>query len=138
MTINVSPSLVFNGQAREAFEFYRSVFGGELSLNEFGPMGQEAGFPPDAIMHAQLVTAAGWSLMGDDSTKPGDEVVRGGSTIMVWGDDQATLEQQFAKLADGGTVGTQLEKQFWGDTYGDLTDKYGIGWGFNIGPARDA
>lgn len=138
MTSQVSPSLVFNGQAREAFDFYKSVFGGELSLNEFGPMAEESGFPAEAIMHAQLVTEAGWSLMGDDSTLPGDEVVRGGSTIMVWGDDQATLEQQFAKLAESGTIGQPLEKQFWGDVYGDVTDRYGIQWGFNISPAGTA
>ncbi|MFV0532072.1 MAG: VOC family protein [Cumulibacter sp.] len=96
MTIQVSPTLVFNGQARAAFEFYRTVFGGELSLNEFGPMGADAGFPSDALLHAQLTTAAGWTLMGDDSTKPGDTVVRGGSSIMVWGDDQGELERQFA------------------------------------------
>ena len=135
MTIQVSPTLVFNGQAREAFEFYQSVFGGELSLNEFGPMGEESGFPPEAIMHAQLVTDAGWSLMGDDSTLPGDDVVRGGSSIMVWGEDQADIEQQFAKLSEGGTVNTPLEKQFWGDVYGDLKDKFGIQWGFNISPS---
>lgn len=135
MPSNVSPSIVFNGQARQAFEFYQSVFGGELSLNEFGPMGEEGGFPADALMHVMLTTDAGWSLMGDDSTLPGDEVVRGGSTIMVWGDDEPALSAQFAMLAEGGTIDNPLEKQFWGDTYGDLVDKFGIRWGFNITPA---
>lgn len=135
MTIKVSPYLVFNGQTRDAFEFYKSVFGGELAMNEFGPMGAEGGFAPEAIMHAQLDTDAGWSLMGSDSTKPEDEVVRGGSSIMIWGEDQAALEQQFAKLSEGGTVGQPLQKQFWGDVYGDLEDKFGIQWGFNVSGA---
>lgn len=133
MSNNLSPYLVFNGQTREALEFYREVFGGETRFMAFGDMGDPGEFPADGIMHGQLTTEAGWTIMAADSTKPGDEVVRGGSTLCVWGDDLDTLTAQFEKLSDGATVRTPLAKQMWGDTYGDLLDKFGIEWGFNIG-----
>lgn len=133
MSLQLSPYLVFNGQTAEALEFYKSVFGGETQLMPFGAMGDSGEFPPDAIMHGQLTTEAGWTMMASDSTKPGDEVVRGGSTLCVWGEDLETATAQFDRLAEGGNVTTPLAKQVWGDTYGDLTDKFGIEWGFNIG-----
>ncbi|WP_153502570.1 VOC family protein [Cumulibacter manganitolerans] len=133
MAINFSAYLAFSGETPEALEFYKSVFGGTVDLNKFGEMGAGAGFDPDAIMHGQLTTDAGWTLMAADSTKPGDELVRGGSTLTLWGDEHETMEQQFKKLAEGGTIGTPLEKQMWGAVYGDLTDKFGITWSFNIG-----
>ena len=135
MSNNLSPYLVFSGETREALEFYRSVFGGKVEIMPFGAMGDSGDFPADAAMHGQLDTEAGWTIMAADSTKPGDAVVRGGSTMCVWGDELETLSQQFDKLAEGGTVTTALAKQTWGDTYGDLTDRFGIAWGFNISGA---
>ena len=132
MAINFSAYLAFSGETPEALAFYKSVFGGTVDLNEFGEMGTQAGFDATAIMHGQLTTDAGWTLMAADSTKPGDELLRGGTTLTVWGDDKAAMEKQFAALAEGGTIGTPLDMQMWGAMYGDLTDKYGISWAFNI------
>ena len=133
MAINFSAYLAFSGETPEALDFYKSVFGGTVELSKFGEMGTQAGFDADAIMHGQLTTDAGWTLMAADSTKPGDELLRGGTTLTVWGTDAETMTTQFNKLAEGGQIGTALEKQMWGAVYGDLTDKYGINWAFNIG-----
>lgn len=133
MSIHLSPYLVFSGESREALEFYKSVFGGELQMITFGSMGDPGEFPAEALMHGQLNTDAGWSLMAADSTKPDDEVVRGGSSLCVWGDNEQEMARQFEALSVGGTVSTPLVRQPWGDIYGELTDRFGISWGFNIG-----
>lgn len=139
MTIELSPYLAFNGNARQAFGFYQAVFGGELDLHEFGSMGADGGFAENAVMHAQLTAEAGWVLMGADSTLPDDEVVRGGSTVTLWGEDVDEMRSQFARLAEDGDVSTQLAQQAWGSEYGELTDKFGIAWAFVINsPAGDA
>lgn len=136
MSNNLSPYVVFNGQAREALEFWQSVLGGDVRIMTFGDMGAPAeqlgDMPADFVMHGQLTTTAGWTIMAADSTKPGDEVVRGGMNLCVWGSDEETLARQFEAMSSGGTVNMPLEKQMWGARYGDLTDKFGISWGFNI------
>jgi len=128
----LNPYLSFDGQARQAMEFYQSVFGGELRMNTFGEFGMQDTPQADQIMHAQLETDAGYTIMAAD-TPPGAEVRAGSSiTVSLSGDDEV-LREYFAKLAEGGKVGTPLEKQMWGDEYGDLTDRFGVSWMVNLG-----
>lgn len=132
MASRLNPYINFEGDAREAMEFYRSVLGGTLTLNTFGDFGQ-AGTPfADKIMHAQLETDAGYTLMGSD-TPPGMAYNRGDNiTVSLSGDDGDLLRGYWEKLAEGGTVGVPLEKQMWGDEFGALTDRFGINWMVNI------
>ncbi|MFD9700737.1 VOC family protein [Lentzea sp. NPDC059081] len=132
MATRLNPYISFDGQARQAMEFYQSVFGGELKMNTFGEFGMQDTPQADQIMHAQLETDAGYTIMASD-TPPGMEVKAGSSiTVSLSGDDEV-LREYFAKLADGGKVGTPLEKQMWGDEYGDLTDRFGVSWMVNLG-----
>jgi PhnB protein len=131
MAASMSPYLSFDGDARAAMEFYREVFGGELRLTTFGEFGVEG---PDAgrVMHSQLDTPAGDTLMGSDvmghmTFTPGNTM-----TVALFGDDADELRARFARLADGGTVETPLEKQVWGDEYGACTDRFGTPWMVNI------
>jgi PhnB protein len=136
MSIALGPYLNFpQGVTREAMTFYQSVFGGKLDISTFGDYGME-GVPADGVMHAML-TADSFSLMASDAM-PGSEEQWGGTRIYLtfYGDDVDTLSGWFGKLADGGSVGTPLEKMVWGDTYGILKDKYGIEWMFNISDAQ--
>jgi len=136
MSIALGPYLNFpQGVTREAMTFYQSVFGGKLDISTFGDYGME-GVPADGVMHAML-TADSFSLMASDAM-PGSEDQWGGTRIYLtfYGDDVDTLSGWFGKLADGGSVGTPLEKMVWGDTYGILKDKYGIEWMFNISDAQ--
>jgi PhnB protein len=119
-----------DGKAREAMEFYQSVLGGELNVMTFGDMGAD-GDIAGQVMHAQLETPAGYTLMASDAP-PGMEP-SGGSDIQVSlsGDDD-DLRGYFAKLSEGGSVTMPLEKQMWGDEFGMLVDPFGVNWMVNV------
>jgi len=127
----LNPYLNFNGDARQALEFYQGVFGGELALNTFGDMG--AADAPDAakIMHGQLETAAGYTIMASDVPGHMEYQPAAGFSVSLSGDDE-DLRGYFAKLAAGGTLAMPLEKQAWGDEFGMCVDKFGISWMVNI------
>lgn len=133
MSSRLNPYIAFAGTAREAMEFYKSVFGGNLTLSTFG----EFGAPPepalaDKIMHAMLETDAGYTIMASD-TAPGMNIAPGNNiSISLSGDDGDLLRGYWQKLADNGTVIMPLEKQMWGDEFGQVTDDYGIAWMVNI------
>ena len=132
MASRLNPYISFNGNARDAMEFYRSVFGGELNVSTFGEFGQSEGPEADKVMHAQLETPAGFTLMASD-TPPGMEYSAPNSTITVsLSGDDADLRAYWEKLADGGTVLMPLEKQMWGDEFGMCVDQFGIPWMVNI------
>ena len=134
MTISLDPYLNFAGNAREAMEFYQSIFGGELTISTFGEYGIE-GVPADGIMHAQLVTPA-FTIMASDALA-GAEQEWAGSRIhlALMGDDLDLLTGWYERLAADGTPGQPLQAQVWGDTYGDVKDRFGIEWLFNISAA---
>ena len=129
MASRLNPYLNFQDNAREAIEFYRDVFGGELNVMTFGDMGGE---PADGVMHAQLETPSGFTLMASDAP-PGETLTPGGSMhISLSGDDTDDLTGWFRALSEDGVVVDDLKKQMWGDTFGMLVDRFGIGWLVNI------
>ena len=133
MASRLNPYLNFDGNAREALEFYQSVFGGELRVNTFAELGAPADSPDaDKIMHGQLETPSGYTLMGADT--PADMTFSSGTnmTVSLSGDDGDELRGYFAKLADGGRITMPLEKQMWGDEFGMCVDPFGIAWMVNI------
>jgi PhnB protein len=132
MASRLNPYISFNGNAREAMEFYTSVFGGELTTSTFGEYG-DTGPGSDGIMHAQLETPSGFTIMAADTPEgmpyePGTNIA-----VSLSGDDSDELRGYWTKLSDGGTVAVPLEKQMWGDEFGMCTDQFGIGWMVNIG-----
>ena len=133
MGSKLNPYLQFNGNGREAIEFYRDVFGGELTTSSYAE-GNMAQNPADAdrLMHGQLETPAGFTLMASDSPTdmPADTV--GGFSVSLSGDDEAELRGYWDRLAEGGTVTMPLEKAPWGDSFGMLNDRFGTPWMVNI------
>jgi PhnB protein len=125
---------VLDGKAREALEFYRSVLGGELNVMTFGEMGAE-GPVADQVMHGQLETEAGFTLMVADAPPEMVQVTMGNNiSISLSGpaEDGDALRGWFAGLAEGGQVPQPLEPAPWGDEFGMLVDRFGITWMVNI------
>jgi PhnB protein len=128
----LNPYISFTGDARQAMEFYKSVFGGTLTMNTFGEFGAQDSPEADKIMHGMLETNSGFTLMGAD-TPPGMEHNPGNNiSVSLSGEDADELRGYWDKLSDGGTVVTPLEKQMWGDEFGTVVDQFGITWLVNI------
>ncbi|WP_405875865.1 VOC family protein [Streptomyces sp. NBC_00005] len=133
MTSRLNPYLSFNGDAKQAMEFYQEVFGGTLDLNTFGDFGQPDAPEAHKIMHGMLETTSGFTLMGAD-VPPGMEHSPGNNfSVSLSGDDDAELRGYWEKLSTGGSVSVPLDKQMWGDVFGMCTDRFGIPWMVNIG-----
>lgn len=130
----IEPYLFFKGNTREAMEFYKSVFGGELHITTIAELPEGTptmpGSKPENVVHASLRGGA-INLMATDSQTASDHAAK--IELSLGGTDEAQLREIFNKLSDGGKVKMELKKQFWGDIFGSLTDKYGIDWMMNIG-----
>ncbi|MDI3388711.1 VOC family protein [Streptomyces sp. B-S-A8] len=129
----LNPYLSYDGDARQAMEFYKEVFGGTLSLHTFGELGGQAeGIDGDKIMHGMLQTPSGFTLMGADNP-PGMEYKAGTNfSVSLSGEDDAELRAYWEKLSADGNVAVPLDKQMWGDVFGMCTDKFGVPWMVNI------
>ena len=132
MNATLSPYLNFNGNAAEAMRFYQSVLGGELNIQTFGDAGvAQNESEKNPTVHAAL-TSNGITLFASDG-RPDLKVVFGDNVhLSLQGSDSSTLTNYFNGLAAGGKVDMPLAKQFWGDTFGMLTDRFGVHWMVNI------
>jgi PhnB protein len=132
MASRLNPYISFQGNAREAMEFYKSIFGGTLTTTTFGEFNAPDPSIADQLMHADLETPSGYRLMGSDTPpgvpyNPGDNI-----TVSLSGEDSEELHGYWEKLSTGATVTIPLEKQMWGDEFGALKDRFGINWMVNI------
>lgn len=129
MANKLNPYLTFGGDARAAMEFYKIVFGGELTLQTFKEA-QAAQSPEqeELIMHGQLITTDDMTLMGSDDP----EGQSYSASVAVSGEDESTLRSYWDKLTEGATILAPFETASWGDTFGMLTDKFGIRWMINV------
>lgn len=139
MQTRLNPYIGFKDNAREAMEFYKTVFGGKLEINTFKEF-QASQDPSEdnKVMHAMLEADNGITFMASD-TPNGMQYTPGSAISMsLSGDNEAELRGYWDKLAEGGTVTMPLDKAPWGDTFGMLTDKFGINWMVDIAPAQAA
>jgi PhnB protein len=133
VTTRLNPYLGFRDNAKEAMEFYHSVFGGDLTLSTFAEL-QASDDPAeqDKIMHSMLTTENGLTLMASDTPNSMEYSPGTNYSISLSGDDEADLRGYWEKLSEGGTVTMPLEKAPWGDSFGMCVDKYGVSWLVNI------
>ncbi len=139
--VRLNPYLSFKNQAREALELYQSVLGGELDLSMFGDMPEAAGMPigpedRELVMHGQLETPAGLTLMASDTGSMMPHVpATSGVTVALTGgpEDLDYVAAAYARLAEGGSDAMPFDKAPWGDYYGQVTDRFGITWMFDVG-----
>ncbi len=138
MPTTLNPYLNFRGNAREAMEFYRDVFGGDLTISTFADL--QAAMDPsenDLVMHSDLQTPNGLRFMAADvpdrmEFQPGNNF-----SMSLSGDSESELRGYFDKLADGGTVIMPLEKASWGDTFGMCIDRFAVRWLVNVSAPRE-
>ena len=133
MNSKLNPYINFNGNAKEAMEFYKSVLGGALTMSTF----KEGGMPHEPseenkIMHAMLVAENGITLMASDTPKGWGYNSGTNISISLSGDDEAELKGYWDKLSAGAQIGQPLAAAPWGDIFGMLTDTFGIRWMVNI------
>ena len=133
MVSRLNPYISFKGDARQAMQFYKTVFGGKLDLSTFKDFhSSKDPSDDDKIMHSQLETDNGIFLMGADTPKGMDYDPGSRISVSLSGDEDAELSGYFDKLSAGGKVSQALVAAPWGDKFGMLTDKFGIVWLVNI------
>ncbi|MFV7234824.1 VOC family protein [uncultured Flavobacterium sp.] len=138
----VSTYLNFPRNTEEAFNFYKSVFGGEFSgggIARFKDIPAAEGMPPidendkNLIMHIELPILGGHILMGTDAPESMGFKVNFGNNVYInlEPDTRAETKKLFESLSNGGTITMELQVMFWGAYYGSCTDKFGVQWMFN-------
>ncbi len=138
-TVNVY--LAFKGNCMEAFNFYKSVFGGEFPyIGKFSDMPPQEGMPPlpeselDKIMHISLPISKETVLMGSDTPESFRQniVVGNNFSISINTETIEEADRIFRELSDGGKVTMPMDKTFWGAYFGMFTDKFGVSWMINV------
>ena len=137
MQTRLNPYLSFRDNAREAMEFYKTVFGGELEIHTFKEFNASQDPSEDnLVMHSMLEADNGITFMGSDTPKGMEYSVGTNMSMSLSGDNEAELRGYFEKLAEGGRIQMPLEKAPWGDTFGMLADKFGVTWMVDIAPQK--
>lgn len=136
MAVRLNPYLNFRGEARAALEHYQAVLGGELTVSTFAEAGMEVQ-PEETgwLMHGQLETPDGFTLMAADVPSHMEYSGAGGFSVSLSGDEGDKLRGFWDGLLDGGTLTVPLEQAPWGDAFGMLVDRFGVAWLVNISAA---
>jgi PhnB protein len=140
---SVGTYLNFPRNTEEAFNFYKSVFGGEFSrggISRLGDIPTGEGMPAIAeedknlIMHVELPILGGHLLMGTDAPESMGFYLNQGNNVYIElePDSKAETKRLFNALSAGGKITTDLQDMFWGSYYGTCIDKFGVQWMFNF------
>jgi PhnB protein len=133
MATQLNPYLGFKDNAREAMEFYKTVFGGKLTINTFKEFhASEDPSEGDKVMHSVLVADNGLTFMAADTPNAMEYKAGSAISMSLSGDDEAELTGYFEKLSASGSDIMPLEKAPWGDKFGMCTDKFGVRWMVNV------
>ena len=138
MGLGVNPYIAFRGNCREALEFYKKALGAEeLFSQTYGDSPMSEMGNPDAIMHATLKIGGSTVMFCDDFHSP--NFTTGGNISLAIGlNDVEKAKEYFANLSEGGKVTMPLDKTFWAEAFGMLTDKFGINWMVNCDAPQEA
>lgn len=134
---SINPYLLFAGKAEEAFNYYRSIFGGEfVNIQKYKDSSEPDYIRPgdlDKIMHIYLKIKEDIFLMGSDSLEPkGHEITVGNNVYINFNmETEEEANKIFGQLSEGGVVQMQIQKTFWGALFGMVKDRYGTNWMIN-------
>jgi PhnB protein len=134
--MKIIPYINFTGNAEEAMNFYEEVFGGEIEIQRWGEMPPNPEMPvsddwQNKIMHGSLTIREDVTIYLSDFWEEGEETCSHNVSLHVEFDSEDELRKAFDALSVGGTVNMPVDKTFWGAIYGDLIDRFGIGWGLH-------
>ena len=133
--VTLYPYIFFTGNCREAMEFYKTIFGGELTVQTYdkvpGPPQKEM---KGKVMHAGL-TGGEIELLASDTQKASPKAAK--VSLSLNGTDQAKLTKIFSQLSEGVEAEYPLKKEFWGDIFGTVIDKFGVDWMVSISPEKN-
>ncbi|NLR66478.1 VOC family protein [Chitinophaga varians] len=142
MASALNPYLNFSGNCEEAFNFYKSVFGGEflvvMRFSDSPPEYAPAEHEKNKVMHVALPIGKGSILMGSDVPEHMGGTVTNGTNfaIAITADSEADADKLYSSLSAGGNASMPMAKQFWGSYFGMLTDKFGVSWMVSYDPQR--
>lgn len=129
MAIALNPYLNFSTEAREALEFYRAALGGDLTLSTFGEFGMaDDPAQADLVMHGQVTTPLGLTLMASDTPPGGDQPKHGTHVNVSLSSDDTDLQPFWDRLTEGAEIVVPFELAPWGDKFGLFNDRFGIAW----------
>jgi PhnB protein len=134
--MKIIPYINLSGEAEEAMNFYKEVFGGKLELQRWREMPPNPEMPvsedwQNKIMHGALTIREDVTIYVSDSWLEGEGPYHNNVVLHVEFDSEDELRKAFAALSAGSTVNMPVDTTFWGAVYGDLVDKFGIGWGLH-------
>ncbi len=133
MSTKLNAYIGFKDNAREAMEFYKSVFGGKLTINTFAEFhASEDPAEANNIMHSVLETDNGLTIMASDTPNRMEYTPGARISLSLSGDNDEELTGYFEKLSAGGTIEQPLTAAQWGDKFGMFKDKFEIRWMVNI------
>lgn len=129
--MGVSPYIAFKGNCRQAIDFYKSALNAEVLFSQTvgeSPMSDMG--PADNIMHSTIKVGDSTIMMSDDP-RPDSGADNGNISLAIGLNDVGRAKQVFENLAKGGSVVMPLEKTFWAEAFGMVTDKFGVKWMVN-------
>lgn len=132
----LSPYIALKGKCREAMDFYQQALGGEVTIMTFGESPMKDQVPAEMqnnVVHAVLKRNGSDLLMGSDMSGPQGITDGNNITLCLNCENDEEINKLFNNLSDGANITSPLKKEFWGGTFGTLTDKYGVNWMFNCG-----
>jgi PhnB protein len=129
--VNLEAYLFFPGNTEEAMNYYRTILGGDLSITRRGDVDPTASQDEKHLVINAALDTGTFTLRASDRADTTNEV-QTRIELTVVGTDEGDLRRIFDGLSEGGTVKAPLEKMFWGDVFGALIDKFGIGLQVNI------
>jgi len=130
----INPYLNFDGNTEEAFNFYKSVFGGEfINLTRFKDTPEGSKIPPEAaekLMHISLPIGKSNLIMATDAIEAvGNKFIPGNNmALSLAADSREEADKLYAGLSAGGTIESPIGEMFWGSYFGMFTDKFGVRW----------
>lgn len=129
--LGITPYITFKGNCRQAIEFYKTALGAEvLFLQTFGESPMSDMGPAENIMHSTIRIGDSTVMMSDDPN-PQAAASDGNISLAIGLDDPGQAKKVFGNLAQDGSVIMPLEKTFWAEAFGMLTDKFGVKWMIN-------